>query len=120
MYSNIIINYFYPVKYYNSAHIFSSYAINANKLAKRFKDRPLNATETAVYWTEYVIRHKGAKHLRTAAVGMPWWKYYLVDVIGFILLIIFVVLYLIYFVLKAIYKKLFKKTVPPKKKEKKN
>ncbi|XP_022175455.1 UDP-glucuronosyltransferase 2B10-like [Myzus persicae] len=97
----------------------SSYAINASKLAKRFKDRPLNATETAVYWTEYVIRHKGAKHLRTAAVGMPWWKYFLVDVIGFILLVIFGVLYLIYFVLKTIYKKLCKKTVP-KKKEKKN
>jgi len=97
----------------------SSYAINAKKLSKRFKDRPLNATETAVYWTEYVIRHKGAKHLRTAAVGMPWWKYYLVDVISFILLIIFAILYLIYIVFKTIYKKLFKKTVS-KKKEKKN
>ncbi|XP_060833725.1 UDP-glucosyltransferase 2-like [Rhopalosiphum padi] len=97
----------------------SSYAINAKKLSKRFKDRPLNATESAVYWTEYVIRHKGAKHLRTAAVGMPWWKYYLVDVIGFITLIIFAVLYLNYIVFKTIYKKLFKKTVT-KKKEKKN
>lgn len=100
-------------------YVCSSYAISAKKLSQRFKDRPANATETAVYWTEYVIRHKGAKHLRTAAVGMPWWKYYLVDVIGFIALITFVVLYSIYFVLKTIFKKIFKKTVP-KKKEKKN
>lgn len=99
--------------------LFSSYATNAKKLSKRFKDRPLNATDTAVYWTEYVIRHKGAKHLRTAAVGMPWWKYYLVDVIGFILLVTYTILYAIYFALKTIYNKLFKKTVP-KKKEKKN
>lgn len=97
----------------------NSYAINAKKLAKRFNDRPLSPIETAVYWTEYVIRHKGAKHLRTAAVGMPWWKYYLVDVIGFILLITFVILYTFYFVLKTILKKLFKKTIP-KEKEKKN
>jgi len=96
-----------------------SYALNAKKLSNRFKDRPMNATESAVYWTEYVIRHKGAKHLRTAAVGMPWWKYYLVDVISFILLVIFSVLYTIYFVLKTIYKKLCKKS-SPKKKEKKN
>lgn len=89
------------------------------KLSSRFKDRPSNATETAVYWTEYVIRHKGAKHLRTAAVGMPWWKYYLVDVIGFILLVVISVLYVIFFVLKLIFKKLFKKSTP-KKKQKKN
>lgn len=96
-----------------------SYALNAKKLAKRFIDRPINATENAVYWTEYVIRHKGAKHLRTAAVGMPWWKYYLVDVISFILFIIFIVFYVIYYILKTIFKKLFKKTIT-KKKEKKN
>lgn len=99
--------------------LFSSYAINAKKLSKRFNDRPLTAVESAVYWTEYVIRHKGAKHLRTAAVGMPWWKYYLVDVISFLLSIAFIALYTIYFVLKTIFKKLFKKT-EPKKKEKKN
>jgi len=97
----------------------SSYATNAKKLSKRFLDRPINATESAVYWTEYVIRHKGAKHLRTAAVGMPWWKYHLVDVISFVLFVTFSILYAIYFVLKLILKKLCKKSTP-KKKEKKN
>ncbi|XP_050427170.1 UDP-glucosyltransferase 2-like [Adelges cooleyi] len=97
----------------------SSYQTNAKKLSQRFKDRQLNATETAVYWTEYVIRHKGARHLRTAAVGMPWWKYYLVDVISFITIVIFAVLYVIYFILKTVYKKCTKKNVP-KKKVKKN
>ncbi|XP_050442608.1 UDP-glucosyltransferase 2-like [Adelges cooleyi] len=97
----------------------SSYQTNANKLSKRFKDRPLSATETAVYWTEYVIRHKGARHLKTAAVGMPWWKYYLVDVIGFIAIITFAVLFTIYFLLKLAYRKFIKK-IDPKNKVKKN
>lgn len=101
--------------YTNTFYLFYSYAENAKKLTKRFKDRPLSAVENAVYWTEYVIRHKGAKHLRTAAVGMPWWKYYLVDVIGFILLIVFVVLYAFYFILKISIKKLFQKKVTSKK-----
>lgn len=99
--------------------MFSSYALNAKKISKLFKDRPLNAIETAVYWTEYVIRHEGAKHLRTAAVEMPWWKYHLVDVVSFILSIGFVVLYVIYYSAKVIFKHLSKKMMY-KEKEKKN
>ncbi|KAF5280026.1 hypothetical protein FQA39_LY05407 [Lamprigera yunnana] len=43
----------------------------AKELSARFRDRPLPPLETAIYWVEYVARHKGAPHLRTAAVGMP-------------------------------------------------
>ncbi|XP_050521168.1 UDP-glucosyltransferase 2-like [Daktulosphaira vitifoliae] len=101
----------------NSIITNNSYSSNAKKLSQRFSDRPLNATETAVYWTEYVIRHKGASHLRTAAVGMPWWKYFLVDVIAFIASIVFIVLYVIYFLLKTAYKKITKKSIPNDKKK---
>lgn len=88
-------------------------------MSKLFKDRPLNVTEAVVYWTEYVIRHKGAKHLRTAAVEMPWWKYHLIDVVSFILSMSFVVLYIIYYSLNVILKYLSKKTMFEEK-EKKN
>jgi glucuronosyltransferase len=35
-----------------------------------------------VYWTEYVIRHKGAPHLRSAVLDLAWYQYFLLDVIA--------------------------------------
>ncbi len=47
----------------------------------------------AIYWTEYAIRHKGASHLRTAAVELRWYEYLLLDVILCLLIttIIFII-----------------------------
>ncbi|KAJ2951448.1 hypothetical protein O0L34_g13601 [Tuta absoluta] len=42
------------------------------------KETPL---ERAVYWTEYVIRHKGAYHLQSPSKDMNTIQYYLIDVI---------------------------------------
>ena len=52
--------------------------------------------DTAVYWTEYVIRHEGAPHLRTAAVHMPWRQYLLLDVIALLILAIVATLFTVY------------------------
>lgn len=41
------------------------------------KETPL---EKAVYWTEYVLRHKGARHLQSPARDMGVVQYYLLDV----------------------------------------
>lgn len=38
-------------------------------LSEQYRDRPMAPLDTAVYWTEYVIRHKGARHLRSAGKG---------------------------------------------------
>jgi glucuronosyltransferase len=51
------------------------------KLSRAFRDRPQSALDTAIFWTEYVIRHRGAPHLRSAAVDLPWYQYMLLDVI---------------------------------------
>ncbi|XP_050522153.1 UDP-glucosyltransferase 2-like [Daktulosphaira vitifoliae] len=89
----------------------NSYFMNAQKLSQRYKDRPLNPTETVIYWTEYIIKHKGARHLQTAAIDMPWWKYFLIDTISFIVLFVCLVLYLIYVVLKSMYRFFTKKVI---------
>lgn len=44
------------------------------------QDNPLSAMDTALYWIEYVIRHKGAPHLRSAAQDLKWYQLYLLDV----------------------------------------
>lgn len=45
----------------------------------------MSALETAIYWTEYVIRHKGASHMRSAAADLSVVQYYLLDVVLFLL-----------------------------------
>jgi glucuronosyltransferase len=57
------------------------YCENAQRLSRIYRDQPLTPLEQAVYWTEYLIRHKGAPHLRSAVLDLAWYQYYLLDVI---------------------------------------
>jgi glucuronosyltransferase len=41
--------------------------------------------DRAVFWIEFVMRHKGAKHLRPLAYNLTWYQYHSLDVIGFLL-----------------------------------
>jgi glucuronosyltransferase len=50
------------------------------RLSAVLNDQPQTPLERAVYWTEYVIRHKGAPHLKSAAADLPWYQYLLLDV----------------------------------------
>ncbi|XP_063216516.1 UDP-glycosyltransferase UGT5-like [Bacillus rossius redtenbacheri] len=63
----------------------SSFRENARRLSAVMADQQMAPLERAVWWTEYVLRHRGAAHLRSAAVGMPWYQYLLLDVAGFLL-----------------------------------
>uniref|UniRef100_A0A1I8NYU4 UDP-glucuronosyltransferase n=1 Tax=Stomoxys calcitrans TaxID=35570 RepID=A0A1I8NYU4_STOCA len=69
--------------------------------AARFRQRLLldqrtTPLETSVYWTEYVLRHKGAYHLQSPARNMNWLQYYLIDVAALYMATI----YLIYFLIR--------------------
>ncbi|XP_066998491.2 UDP-glycosyltransferase UGT5 [Anabrus simplex] len=77
-----------------------SYRENARRLSQLFHDRPQSALDTAVFWTEYVIRHRGAPHLRSAAVDLPLYQYLLLDVIAFLLLVPLVLLVILWFVFR--------------------
>ncbi|XP_025419747.1 UDP-glucuronosyltransferase 2B7-like [Sipha flava] len=67
-----------------------------SKASSILRDDPIPVLEKAVFWVEYVIRHKGAPHLRTAANDLYWFQYYLLDVIAAISLLLAFVLYLNY------------------------
>ncbi|XP_053685915.1 UDP-glucosyltransferase 2-like [Sabethes cyaneus] len=58
----------------------SSYTDTARKLSKLYRDRPMTAMDTAVYWTEYVIRNKGAHHMRYSGVDLNFFQLHLLDV----------------------------------------
>ncbi|XP_018977900.2 UDP-glucuronosyltransferase 1-6-like isoform X1 [Cyprinus carpio] len=69
----------------------SSYKQRMEKLSAIHNDRPMQPLDLAVYWTEFVMRHKGADHLRPAAHDLNWLQYHSLDVIGFLLFIVLIV-----------------------------
>ncbi|XP_065205535.1 UDP-glycosyltransferase UGT5-like [Planococcus citri] len=77
------------------------YKTNAGLLSDVFRDRPMSPLDTAIYWTEYVIRHNGAHHLRTAAVDLSWCQFLLLDVIVFLLAVFSSVLVIVYCAMKS-------------------
>ncbi|XP_042876628.1 UDP-glycosyltransferase UGT5-like [Penaeus japonicus] len=51
------------------------------KASKTLRDQPEPARDRAVYWTEYVIRHGGAPHLRSPVTELSWAEFLLLDVL---------------------------------------
>lgn len=42
--------------------------------------------DLATHWIEFVIKHKGAPHLRSPAFNLRWYQYYYIDLVGIIAL----------------------------------
>lgn len=80
-----------------------SYKENAASVRQAFNDRPLSPMDTAIFWTEYVIRHNGAPHLRSAAIDLAWYQYLLLDVIAVLFLAAVAVLAVFYFIIKKLF-----------------
>ncbi|KAL0184076.1 hypothetical protein M9458_019772, partial [Cirrhinus mrigala] len=70
-----------------------SYKEKMTELSAIHRDRPIEPLDLAVFWTEFVMRHKGAAHLRPAAHELNWIQYHSLDVIGFLLLILVTVIF---------------------------
>ena len=68
------------------------YRENVKVFADLYRDRPMSARQTAVFWIEYVLRHRGAPHLQSQAVFMSNFEYWGLD-IGLVLLVILFVWY---------------------------
>uniref|UniRef100_H2MD37 Uncharacterized protein n=1 Tax=Oryzias latipes TaxID=8090 RepID=H2MD37_ORYLA len=62
-----------------------SYRMNMQRLSRLHRDQPMRPLDTALFWIEFVMRHKGAAHLRTESYKLPWYSYHSVDVIMFLL-----------------------------------
>uniref|UniRef100_A0A8C6MRT6 glucuronosyltransferase n=1 Tax=Mus spicilegus TaxID=10103 RepID=A0A8C6MRT6_MUSSI len=61
------------------------YKENAMWLSTIHHYQPMKPLDKAVFWIEFVMRHKGAKHLRPLAYNLTWYQYHSLDVIGFLL-----------------------------------
>uniref|UniRef100_F7DLX7 UDP-glucuronosyltransferase n=1 Tax=Ornithorhynchus anatinus TaxID=9258 RepID=F7DLX7_ORNAN len=63
----------------------ASYKESALRLSRIHHDQPTKPLDRAVFWIEFVMRHKGAKHLRPASHSLTWYQYHCLDVVAFLL-----------------------------------
>ncbi|XP_014292886.1 UDP-glycosyltransferase UGT4 isoform X2 [Halyomorpha halys] len=61
---------------------------NIERRSLILQDKDQSSLKKAVYWVEYVLRHKGAKHLRPASLDLNIFQYFLLDMIALIILFI--------------------------------
>ncbi|XP_064112820.1 UDP-glycosyltransferase UGT5-like isoform X6 [Macrobrachium nipponense] len=66
----------------------TKYKKNVAKTSRLYKDQLTSPVERAVFWTEYVIRHRGASKLRSPAASLSWVQLLLLDVLALFLLIV--------------------------------
>ncbi|CAG9767021.1 unnamed protein product [Ceutorhynchus assimilis] len=81
----------------------SKYSNSAKEVSKLFKDRPMSAKDTAIYWIEYVLRHRGAPKLQSYAKQLAWYQYYLLDLIAIVVCIIFTIILSLLLFIKRIF-----------------
>ncbi|KAH8292130.1 hypothetical protein KR054_006005 [Drosophila jambulina] len=68
-----------------------SFDVMARTIAARYRDQPIKPLENAIWWTHYILRHKGATYMRVAARELDFITYHNLDVLGSILLVICIV-----------------------------
>ncbi|KAJ8249050.1 hypothetical protein GJAV_G00230640 [Gymnothorax javanicus] len=72
-----------------------SYRMNMQRLSRLHRDQPMKPLDRAMFWIEFVMRHKGAAHLRTESYQMPWYAYHSVDVIMVLLAVVLLMLLIV-------------------------
>ncbi|KAG7196861.1 hypothetical protein KM043_014497 [Ampulex compressa] len=83
-----------------------SYKAAVTKLRDLFHDLPHPPMEHAIWWTEHVIRHKGAPHLWNRSREMPWYELLMLDVLAIILLGLVVLSFAIFTLLRYTWRRI--------------
>ena len=86
-------------------------------MSASLRDQLTTPQERAVFWTEYVIRHRGAPQLRCPAAQLSWVEFLMLDVVGLLLLALLLLLLLVCRFLRAVSAALFGSSDKKKKKD---
>lgn len=73
--------------------------------------------ELAAYWIEHVLRHNGTKHLQLASKNLPFYQRHLIDVISFLVALVFLILLFIFAILFCLVRRCVYKGKESKKKK---
>ncbi|KAH8346443.1 hypothetical protein KR084_000670, partial [Drosophila pseudotakahashii] len=95
-----------------------SFDVTARTTAARYRDQPMNPLETAIWWTNYVLRHKGAKYMRVAGREFNFFTYHSLDVLGTFFVALVLILLILILSLVKIYKMIFPSSAVNKRKQK--
>ncbi|XP_060895003.1 UDP-glucuronosyltransferase 2A2-like [Labrus mixtus] len=68
-----------------------SYSEKMKTMSNLHRDQPMKPLDRAMFWIEFVMRHKGARHLRTESYKMSKIQYYSIDVVAFLIAVILLV-----------------------------
>lgn len=71
----------------------------AKHVSRIWHDRPMSPLETAIYWTEYVVRYQGAPNLTTVSAKIPWYQQLQLDVLGSVAIVAYILCFVLYKIL---------------------
>uniref|UniRef100_A0A3B1J8U0 UDP-glucuronosyltransferase n=1 Tax=Astyanax mexicanus TaxID=7994 RepID=A0A3B1J8U0_ASTMX len=81
-----------------------AYKENMQRLSTHHRDKPVKPLDSALFWIEFVMRHKGAAHLQSESYKMPWYIYHSVDVIAFLLLALCTMFGMIFLIIRCVWR----------------
>ncbi|XP_029365924.1 UDP-glucuronosyltransferase 2A2-like [Echeneis naucrates] len=87
-----------------------SYREKMKALSRLQRDQPMKPLDLAIFWIEYVMRHKGAPHLRTESYKMSNIQYYCIDVAAFLLAVILLIFTVFISAMKFLWRKMFSRS----------
>ncbi|KAK9973918.1 hypothetical protein ABG768_022035 [Culter alburnus] len=95
-----------------------SYKESIMRLSRIHHDQPMKPLDQAVFWIEFVMRNKGAKHLRVQAHDLSWYQYHCLDVVAFLLSVVALITFLFIKTCSFFFRKCLRKTRPDGKAQK--
>ena len=87
-----------------------SYREKMKSLSDLSRDQPVKPMDQAMFWIEFVMRHKGAKHLRTESYKMSAIQYHSIDVLAFLLTLVLLILAVFTALVKFFWRRLFRRS----------
>ncbi|KAH8279583.1 hypothetical protein KR018_003410, partial [Drosophila ironensis] len=95
------------------------YSEAIGKFSALYRDRPLTARQLVLYWTEYVLRHQGARHLQSPSVHMSFIELHNLDLHALAIAVVILIVLLLRLIVKFVWKKVCGKGKCPAKHSKK-
>ncbi|XP_064546674.1 UDP-glucosyltransferase 2-like isoform X2 [Drosophila montana] len=82
-----------------------SYTTKVQQFSKLYRDRPISARDSVIYWVNYVLRHHGAGHMQSPLVHMNFISSHNLDVYLLLTAIVIVIVLISTVVLKFFWRK---------------
>lgn len=65
----------------------------------QIKDTPYDTVKHLAWWTEYVVRTKGAPHLRSTLALEPWYQRFDMDIVVFLAIVTCIIVSILFYII---------------------